>query len=445
MVPNFEIIISDSKRLRKKEFNAISITHKGSYGVAFQLGIRAVGEDALELFESGWLKKGTTIWRVRAGYDIDQDLGTTDDLVQIAKNLTVGDVTYKCSTKELTVNAYGVSWRLRNSSKRVASLAGKTYADCAKEVSSRWDVPIRIAGGAYKALQAQGTVANPTPPQPPRDAAGGALPGITARAAQGNSTGRTVQQKSETDWNLLAKLGREIGFVITETPDGSSLYFGEGLEIGARPRIPLILGSYTTNGQKLEGNIQEFTVSSQLHNVPTEVLVTSIRGRTRTQQVVTVQELAEYHQVTDTPKKPTTPPRDAAGGALPGVTATAVAPTAPQATGQRRSAADFEDKPLSDLLGSTPYSNRLILTGAATGDARQRAINALALERLRLETGTVTMPADPKIVPGTEVIVRGDLIPKPLQGVWLVRDVSAELGSAGYSMTLTVCRNTGEA
>ncbi len=566
MMPDFEIILADSKRISKREYNVSSFTHKSGFGQSYAVNITIVGQDAFDLEESGLLREGAVLWKVRAGY--------VGDLVQIAKNLTIADSTYKARTRELSVNAYGVSWRLRNSGKRSLKLAAKTYADAAKEIAARWGLPIMIGAGAYQPLQEakpkstaprtpiissnattstanaavlrvanqvvagdlagitpdtrtktgwcaqlvrqvveralgvgimqwklaqesirvddneedngtdandyaqaaknlgwakntleagdiiyQQTVSLPwghvaiylglvsgvpsvlenttanrgipvpgapmirvtplsafgaydlisTPDTPNRtDALGGTSKTVTASLPQAvlEAGQRSAIQKRETDWAILTKLATEIGYVATESSDGSSLYFGPGLEVGKRERAVLVMGEYTNPGF-VNANISDFVVSRQLHSIPSEVLVTGYEAGKRFTQLVSVADLVSSQTVTE-------------------------------------SVGDVADKPISSLLAGGAYKNRLVIgVTASKNDAKPRALSALALERLKLESAQIPMPANPRIIAGAEVLVKGTAIPKPNQGLWIVREVQGSITNSSYTMDLQLNRNTG--
>jgi hypothetical protein len=606
MMPDFEIILSDSSRISKREYATSSLTHSSSYGQAYAVSLNIVGADARALEESGLLREGAVLWKVKTGFD--------GKLTQIAKNLTIGDTKYKAATRELTVNAYGVSWRLRNSQKSTRKLTAKTYADAALEIAKIWGVPVVIGKGAYQpfipkeaksgktptptistnassssnaavlracnaiiagdltgitsntrnevnwcaqlvrqvverglglgamrwalarealrvdqneenngrdandyaqaaknlkwttnvlepgcllyqenvslpfghisiyvgsvsgvpsvlenttvsrgiaipgapkirltslaAFGAYTLISTPNTPSKilPADALGGSSATVTAsapRAEQVDGGQREVIQKGKSDWNLLTELAREIGYVLTETPDGSSLYFGPGLEVGARDRLLLVLGEYQdANAGIIAPNILDFEISRQLHHIPTEVLVTGYDGRKRFVQVVSVQDLAQYHKVTLEGNTQTTPTTDALGNSSSTVTATAPVQQATNGQTVQQSAEDFANKPISSLLSGTPYTNRFVIGQTSNkGDARDRALSALALERLRLETVSIPMPGDPRFVAGGEVLVRGSEIPTRDQGLWLLRDVQGMISDSSYKMDLTLNRN----
>jgi hypothetical protein len=600
MMPDFEIILADSKRISRREYNISSFTHKSGFGQSYAVNITIVGKDAFDLEESGLLREGAVLWKVRAGY--------VGDLVEVAKNLTIADSTYTAKTRELSINAYGVSWRLRNSGKRSLKLAAKTYVDAAKEIAARWGLPIMIGAGAYQPLQEakpkstaprapaissnattstanaavlrvanqviagdlagitadtrtktgwcaqlvrqvveralgvgkmqwklaqesirvddneedngtdandyaqaaknlgwatnalepgnilfQQTVSLPwghvgiylglvsgvpsvlenttanrgvavpgapmirvtplsafgahdlisTPDTPNRtDALGGSSKTVTASLPQAalEAGQRSAIQKRETDWAILTKLATEIGYVATESSDGSSLYFGPGLEVGKRDRAVLVMGEYTDTKGFVNANISDFVISKQLHSIPTEVLVTGYEAGKRFTQLVSVSDLVSSQTVSETPQ---TKPTDALGGSGSGVTATLPTQT-PTTTTEAPNVGDVADKPISSLLSGSAYKNRLVIgVTASKNDAKPRALSALALERLKLESAQIPMPANPRIIAGAEVLVKGTAIPKPDQGLWLVREVQGNITESSYTMDLQLNRNIG--
>lgn len=271
---------------------------------------------------------------------------------------------------------------------------------------------------------------------------------------------RVILQENETDWELLSKLGADIGYIVSETELGDELYFGPGLEIGSRDRYILVHGEYRHGQQDIPANVSGVSSSTTLYGIPAEVVVTGIEKGKRFSLIVTPDQLADRQRVrleenqtqqaergnfrTSTPAVliQTDSVTVSASSSQPEGT---LGPTEESGKVVTEGAADFAGRKVAALLrGAYPTARRLVLGGASSrADAWQRGLEALALENLRFQEVQVTMFGIPQIKPGHEVVLVGSKVPASDSGLYLVRTVGGEMsGEGGYSMTLTLVRNT---
>jgi hypothetical protein len=164
--------------------------------------------------------------------------------------------------------------------------------------------------------------------------------------------------------------------------------------------------------------------------------------------IVTPDELADRHRLAADGQQTVT-----TGNALEGLDTDGVTGTpwvgrdanTGQFTQTRLSAGDFAGKLVKDLTkGLYPDGSRRVLDGnTSQAQARARGLEAMALEQLKFQEVEIDVFGLPKVRPGHEVELRGDEVPKPYQGIYLVRDVSGSLEpDGGYAMKLTLNRNT---
>jgi hypothetical protein len=145
--PDFTAYLSSGKRITKTEFAASSLDYQGAYGQAGVFTLRIIGDQALEIEDSGVLAEGVVMLEVRAGY-------RDDEMVLVGRNLLIWESRFQNGKDgtELSVTAYGCSQYLRQSGQRTEQLAAKTYGDAAKEIAARWGLKIRIGLDSYRTI-----------------------------------------------------------------------------------------------------------------------------------------------------------------------------------------------------------------------------------------------------------------------------------------------------
>lgn len=284
--------------------------------------------------------------------------------------------------------------------------------------------------------------------------------GVTATSksnpvAQGSGKPRkVVLQENESDFDFLTKLGKEIGFIVSENDTGDELYFGPGIESGARDRYLLVCGQYSSGGQLQPANVSSFDAKRSIYGIPAEIIVTGFDASGRFSLVIGPEDLADRHkhQVEQNAKPAATAPKkDVLGGILgSGVTATSkanVGGAAKTPKGKTISvgARNYASSQVSELLkGAYPFVKRRVLGGASSRtDALERGLEALALEQIRFQEVNISIFGIPQIKPGHEVVLQGSEVPATLKGLYLVRSVGGNLeGQNGFEMKLMLNRNT---
>jgi hypothetical protein len=263
-----------------------------------------------------------------------------------------------------------------------------------------------------------------------------------------------VLQENESDFDFLAKLGKEIGFIVSENDTGDELYFGPGIESGSRDRYLLVCGTYSSGGQLQPANVSSFDAQRSIYGIPAEIIVTGFEQGERFSLVIGPEDLADRHkhQVAQNAKPAATAPKeDVLGGILgSGVTATSKATVGgaaktPKGKSVSVGAANYASSQVGDLLkGAYPFVKRRVLGGASSRtDALERGLEALALEQIRFQEVNIDIFGIPQIKPGHEVVLQGSEVPATLQGVYLVRSVGGNLeAESGFEMKLVLNRNT---
>ncbi|NJK43719.1 MAG: hypothetical protein HC933_05050 [Pleurocapsa sp. SU_196_0] len=292
MRPAWRVVLERGE-LRSETYPLSSLTRSGGYGQTLEVTLKIPGPDAVELLENG-LKAGVRLLEVWMGFDAD--------LRVVARNLTVWQHRFSGDEGDaLTLTAYGVSQKLRNSGKRTLKLSAKTYAQVARDVAARWGLPIRIGSSAYVDARelVKPSTSSTTPPTPAsnpnRDLTGGlagsnvigvAKPNPNASSAA-NATRKDILQQNQSDWELLEGLAKQIGYIVGESPLGNELYFGPGVEIGTRPRALLVRGQYQIDGKPEAPNVSRLEGGEDLYGLPSELVVTGIEGGKRFALIVT--------------------------------------------------------------------------------------------------------------------------------------------------------------
>lgn len=337
---------------------------------------------------------------------------------------------------------------------------------------ANWDAVTLIARAVKPPASTVGTSAAAAP-KPAGDASSGlGGKGVTATSKPGTAPRgdskprRMVMQENESDWDFLTKIGREIGYIVSETDFGDELYFGPGLEIGARDRYLLVRGEYSVDGVDIPANISGLTAKRSLYGIPAELVVTGWENGKKFALVISPEDLADRQKIeqpvaaqAQTPKagQPTSgtpaPSGDASSGlGGTGLTATSKAssvPAAPPKTPKSKSVSlgqqNFASSQVATLVsGAYPTVKRRVLGGASSKlDALERGLEALALEQLRYQEVEIKVFGIPTLRAGNEVVLQGSGIPESLHGLYLVRQVGGDVsGQSGYEMSVTLNRNT---
>lgn len=459
--PDWTVYLSTGRAITKAEWAGSSLSYQAGYGQTAEYVLTLSGELVRELYDSGELEQGLYMREVWAGYEGELEL--------IARDLLIWDDRYASSAEEgdtLTLTAYGCLQKLMQSGERTLKLAARTYAQAAQEVAARHGLRIRVGPGAYRPIPQKDQDAGA--PAPPAGAGGDlssglAGQGVTAAAkpSEGSRAAgqprKAIYQEGESDYEFLSKLGREIGYVLAETDLGDELYFGPGIEVGARPRYLLVGGEYSVEGRVIAPNVGSLEAARTLWGIPAELVVTGVEKGQRFALLVTPDDLAERVKITTlkggaSSSNGGAPQGDLSSGlAGAGVTGTVRANSAGQAVDAQgryvrttASAGDFASKRVAELLRASGFAPRRVLGGASSRlDALERGLEALALEQLRFQEVAITIYGIPSLKPGLEVILEGSRIPKALKGLYLVREVSgAQDPEAGFDMKLVLNRNT---
>lgn len=460
--PDWTVYLSTGRAITKAEWAGSSLSYQAGYGQTAEYVLTLSGELVRELYDSGELEQGLYMREVWAGYEGELEL--------IARDLLIWDDRYASSAEEgdtLTLTAYGCLQKLMQSGERTLKLAARTYAQAAQEVAARHGLKIRVGAGAYQPIPArQGGESDAQAVSTPSGDLSSGLAGArvtgSVRAAEGSQgatqTRKAIYQEGESDYEFLSKLGREIGYVLAESDLGDELYFGPGLEVGARPRYLLVGGEYSVDGRIIAPNVGSLEAVRTLWGIPAELVVTGVEKGQRFALLVTPDDLAERVKITakgaSSPNggMSASPKGDLSSGlAGTGITGTVRTNSAGQAVDAQgryvrttASAGDFASKRVAELLRAAGFAPRRVLGGASSRlDALERGLEALALEQLRFQEVTVSIYGIPSLKPGNEVILEGSRIPKALKGLYLIREVSgAQDPETGFDMKLVLNRNT---
>ena len=270
-----------------------------------------------------------------------------------------------------------------------------------------------------------------------------------------NKKRKIIMQENESDFDFLSKIGKEIGYIVAESPLGNALYFGPGLEVGSRERHLLIAGEYAVSGQAVAANVSSYSSKRTLYGIPAEIVVTGFENGKRFSLIVTPEELADrqgtkIQSTVNLPPAALSPassnPQVTLGTA--GITAVPKpvttapkTPTKPKVASA--GAANYASTKVATLLtGAYPVVRREILGGASSKlDALERGLETLALTQLQFQEVQVSLFGIAEIQRGDEIILQGSFVPKRLRGLYMVRHVGGDIDSS-YKMKLTLNRNS---
>lgn len=148
--PDFELLMATGDTVRRQfgvDGSVSDLEWHAGYGQAFQLSVTISGTEARTLRDKNVFRTGTVIWKAFAGF--------RRDLTVIARNLTIGQIGFDSDSRnaKLRVDAFGVSWRLRNSGKRTRVLKATSYAGAIEEVAALHGVTVRIGANAYQPVK----------------------------------------------------------------------------------------------------------------------------------------------------------------------------------------------------------------------------------------------------------------------------------------------------
>jgi cell wall-associated NlpC family hydrolase len=291
----------------------------------------------------------------------------------------------------------------------------------------------------------------------------------TAKPNLVNLEKRMIAQEDESDWDFLGRLGREIGYIISENYLGDELVFSPGLAVGSRPRNLLVMGNYQVNGNVIPANLQRVNSRRSFYNIPSEVIVTGVeKNGERFSLILTANDLAERQKVAleklakerqnalqtafaESAETKASEETKVVAKLTDGGTATPKAELLelPEKTPESETASDLEFSDLAAnqvgvILGSLyPGSKRLVLGGSSSKlEAEARGLEALALESLRFQEVSCDLAGLPELQLGSEAILQGSLLPSTLTGLYVVLSINGEIGENGYSMSLKLNRNT---